>query len=141
MPKLKCPSEDQINESLDRMWRSVDQEYVTSHIESAKWSNRSIEASKRYSRDARKRATPVLKWIKYLCQQAQLQHNVVSVHMIDHSKRPPEVSPYIEVDVYSSEAPWATLRVKLYQPKRFDDIGEKMNLAIKAVRSLIPVKP
>lgn len=132
MPKLRCPSDDVCEAALASMWLSVDSEYVLSHREAANWSSRSIEASKRYSADAQRRARPILKWIRCRCQQGGVSHHVAAVHLIDHSRKPPEVVPYLLVDIQHPKALWFTAQVKCYGSKSFAVVRDQITKAIDA---------
>lgn len=140
MPKLKCPTSEEVNESIESMWRHVGDDYVTSHIEACKWSYKSIEASKRYSGDAKKRAKAILKWISFQCQKRGLHQFVSSVHLIDHSVKPPQVAPYIICSLSKPGFEWCRLELKFYAPKEFADIENKFLAAADVLSKIADVE-
>lgn len=134
MPTLKCPDECTLQESIASLWRNVEEEYINTHREAARWSNLSIEATSNYSRDCKKRALPVIKWVKYHCQQRGLYFDCKSVHMIDHSKDPYEVRPYFVFTFSAKDKPWMKIDVTVYAPKTFWDVQEKVNKAFAMLK-------
>ena len=133
MPKLKCPSEAALNASVLSLWRNVESKYIETHREASKWSNLSIEATGNYKRDCRKRALPVLKWVKYECQHRNVWFDYKEVHMVDHSTTPWTACPFFVFTFALNGKEWLKIEVTIYAPKSFDDVRDKVNEALNAL--------
>lgn len=141
MPKLKCPTEQQVQQAIDSLWSHVNEDYVVCHLESARWSKKAVEISKHYTHDCKKRAAPILKWIKAQCLAHRLSWHTKSVHMIDHSTTPPEIAPYIVVTMSVPELLWCRVEVTLYKPMTFSDIENKIKRAIAGIEVIRNSQP
>lgn len=137
MPKLKCPTEAEVQAAIDSLWCNVDEDYIKVHAESAKWSQLSMDKSRQYAEDCRKRAKAIIKWVRYQCAANDIVYSFTEyVHLIDHSVKPPSVAPYVKFLVWVKEYNWLKLEVLFFKPQHFSEIESQFQTVVKALSAI-----